>query len=198
MLGEFPDFARFLFEEDDNHGKTLWGRFGAVPTLSFLDALDLGASFAWGNLGDDGRGQHDLAGYGFDFAAKLGPWEAQGEWSHLEIDRSGPVPAGTIHGLGGYYAQLAYRFRDPWVQCLPFSDKSASIALVARYDVIDLDDRNVGAGGPDDERGWSFGINYRPTTKTVVKFEVRDAESGAPGETGSERGLIALEFATYF
>lgn len=190
--------ARTLFEEDDNHGKTVWGRLGAVPTIGFLDALDLGASFAWGNLGDEGRGQHDLAGYGFDLAAKLGPWEFQGEWSHLEIDRDASAPPDSVEGLGGYYAQLAYRIRDDWVRCLPFADDSASIALVARRDVIDLDDRRRGAGGPDDERGWSFGINYRPTTKTVIKLEVRDAESGAEGDEGSERGMIALEFATYF
>lgn len=190
--------ARFLFEEDDNHGKTLWGRLGAVPTVPFLDALDLGASFAWGNVGDEGRGQHDLAGYGVDFAAKWGPFEAQGEWSHLGIDRDASALDDAVRGLGGYYAQLAYRFRDDWVRCLPFADDSASVALVARYDSIDLDDRHRGAGGPDDERGWSIGVNYRPTTKTVIKLEFRDAESGAPGDEGSERGLIALEFATYF
>jgi len=34
--------ARGLMESDDNHDKTVFGRIGLVPTVPFLDALDLG------------------------------------------------------------------------------------------------------------------------------------------------------------
>lgn len=199
--------ARGLFEDDDNHGKTVFGRLGLVPdTEGFLDALDLGASFAWGNLGDEGRGQHDLRGYAFDAAAKSGPWEFQGEWSHIGIDRADESrpPAGPggrlgpVRGLGGWYAQALHRFRDDWVRRMPFADESASVAVVLRLDRIDLNDRVRGAGERDDERAWTIGVNYRPTTKTVIKLEYRKAESGAPGEDGKDRDLLALEFATYF
>lgn len=198
--------ARGLFEDDDNHGKTAFGRFGMVPDVEFVEALSLGASFAWGNVGTEGRGEHDLRGYGFDLAAKDGPWEVKGEWSHLGIDRAdGTAPPkdaagniGPVRGLGGWYGQVAYRITDPWVRSMPFAEDSASVALVLRRDAIDLNDRVRGAAEPDDERAWSFGINYRPTTRTVIKLEYRKAESGFDGEEGKDRDLIALEFATYF
>lgn len=198
--------ARGLFEDDDNHGKTAFGRFGMVPDVEFVDALSLGASFAWGNIGSEGRGEHDLRGYGFDMAAKEGPWEMKGEWSHLGIDRAdGTAPPkdaagniGPVRGLGGWYGQVAYRITDPWVRSMPFAEDSASVALVLRRDAVDLNDRVNGADERDDERAWSFGINYRPTTRTVIKLEYRKAESGFDGEEGKDRDLIALEFSTYF
>ncbi|MCG3135516.1 MAG: hypothetical protein HMLKMBBP_03207 [Planctomycetes bacterium] len=199
--------ARGLFEDDDNHGKTLFGRVGFVPdTEGWLDALDLGASFAWGNVGDLGRGQDDLRGYAFDAAAKSGPWEFQGEWSHIGIDRDPAAPPpmdptgalGPVRGIGGWYAQALHRFRGDWVRGLPFATESASVAVVLRRDQVDLNDRVRGASPQDDERAWTLGLNYRPTTKTVIKLEYRKAGSAAEGEAGDDRDLIALEFATYF
>jgi hypothetical protein len=195
--------ARGLYEQDDNHDKTLFGRLAIVPTLSFLDALQAGVSGAYGAVGE----QSDrLTGYGFDLSGKTGPWEFKGEYDEFGIDRpSGsppPVDAagnlGPVRGLHGWYGQLLYRFTDKWVRCIPFAEKDASLALVLRRDDVDLNDRVHGAGAFDDERAWSFGITYRPTSKTAVKLEYRRASSGAQGDLGQERDLFAVEFATYF
>ena len=195
--------ARTLWDEDENHDKTLFGRFGVVPTVEFVDALDLGTSFAWGKLGEGA--DDDMRGYGFDVAARKGPWELKGEWAHLGVDRddaAAPLNAvgdlGPIRGMTGWYGQLLYRFREDWVRALPFADDSASVALVLRRDAVDLIDRVRGAAPPDDERAWTIGINYRPGTRTVIKLEYRMAESAYPGREGSDRNLVALEFATYF
>lgn len=195
--------SRTLWEDDDNHDKTVFGRFGVVPSTGFADALDLGASFAAGRLG--AAGDDEMFGYGFDAAAKWGPWEVKGEWAQLDVDRSGAAPPidgagnlGPIRGLRGWYGQVVYRIAEPWVRALPFADDSASIGLVLRRDAVDLNDRVRGADGPDDERAWSVGVNYRPTTKTVLKLELRFAQSGFPGDEGDDRDLIVFEFATYF
>lgn len=196
--------ARTLWEDDENHDKTVAGRIGVVPSVGFLDALDLGGSFLYGKLGE--KADDDMRGWGLDLSGRTGPIEFRGEWAHLGVDRqdgSGPpIDAagnlGPIRGMQGWYAQALYRFTDPWVRSLPFADKSASVAVLVRRDSVDTNDRVIGAAPEDDENAWSFGINYRPSTKTVIKFEWRFAESSFEGEEGSDRDLIAVEFATYF
>ncbi|MCE9636825.1 MAG: hypothetical protein K8T90_14065 [Planctomycetes bacterium] len=195
--------ARTLWEDDDNHDKTVFGRFGAVPQVGFVDSLDVGASFAWGRLGE--KADDAMRGYGLDVAARSGAWEFKGEWAHLGVDRRNAAPPidalgrlGPVRGLGGSYGQVVYRIREAWVKGLPFAEESASVGLVARYDAVDTNDRIRGAAPEDDERAFTLGVNYRPTTKTVIKFEVRFAESEFPGDDGSRRDLVVLEFATYF
>lgn len=195
--------ARGLYESDDNHDKTVFGRVAVVPTLSFLDALQVGVSGAYGAVGPQ---SDTLTGYGFDASAKHGPWEFKGEYDKFGIDRpSGSPPPidaagnlGPVRGLHGWYGQLLYRFTSAWVRSFPFAEKDASLALVLRRDDVDLNDRVHGAGEFDDERAWSFGVTYRPTSKTAVKLEYRRATSGAQGDLGEQRDLFAVEFATYF
>jgi len=196
--------ARGLFEEDENHDKTVFGRVAFVPTETLIDALSIGASGAFGRLGTDGRGEHRLHGYGMDIQAKEGPWEFMGEYDKFSINRaSGTAPPkgsngklGPVRGLDGYYAQLLYRLSGDWLQGLPIDEGNATMGLVVRYDEVDLNDRVRGASGQDDETAWTVGINYRPTAKTVVKIEYRWADS--PGEDGNKRDFFAFEFATYF
>lgn len=188
--------SRTLWEDDDNHDKTVFARVAATPTLEWIDALDVGVSAAHGRLGE--KADDTLSGLGFDAAAKWGPWEAKGEWASIDIDRERPVAPGVVHGLGGWYGQIVYRLRTSWIRSLPFADESASIGLVVRRDAVDLDDRVRAAAPGDDERAWTFGVNYRPTTKTVVKLEWRHADSPFPGAEGSDRDLFVVEFATFF
>lgn len=198
--------ARGLFEEDDNHDKTVFGRLAFVPTDTLIDALSVGVSGAMGRLGTDGRGEHRLRGWGIDAQAKQGPWEAMFEYDAFSIDRASGTPPpvlpngdlGPVRGLDGYYAQLLYRLREPWLASLPFADDNASMAFVVRREKVDTNDRVRGAAPQDDERSWTLGINYRPTAKTVVKIEYRWAESGFDGKEGRDRDFFAVEFATYF
>ena len=198
--------ARGLFEEDDNHDKTVFGRMVFVPTETLIDALSVGVSGAMGRLGEDGRGQHRLTGWGIDLQAKEGPWEAMFEYDTFSIDRASGTPPpvlpngdlGPVRGLNGYYAQVLYRLRAPWLSGLPIADDNASMAFVLRRDDVDLNDRVRGAEPQDDEKSWTVGINYRPTAKTVIKIEYRFAESDYDGKEGRDRDFFAVEFATYF
>jgi hypothetical protein len=195
--------ARGLYEEDDNHDKTAFGRVAFVPRETIIDALSLGASGTFGRLGTDGRGEDRMHGYGFDVQAKHGPWEFMGEYDKISINRASGTPPpvlpngdlGPVRGLDGYYAQLLYRFSGDWLQGLPIDEGNATMALVARYDEVDLNDRVRGASGQDDETSWTLGINYRPTAKTVVKLEYRWSDSPHDDE---DRDFFAFEFATYF
>ncbi len=195
--------ARGLFEQDDNHDKTVFAHVGVAPSVSFLDALNVGASGAFGRVGAQSDRLH---GYGLDAAGKSGPWEFKGEFDALSIDRSpseGPPEdaaghVGPVHGMRGWYGQILYRFTDPWVRSLPFAKKDASFAVVLRRDDDDTNTRVHGAGPDDDERAWSLGFTYHPTSKTAVKLEYRRASSGAPDGIGRDRDLVAVEFATYF
>jgi hypothetical protein len=198
--------ARGLFEEDDNHDKTVFGRLAFVPIESPIDAVSVGVSGALGRLGDTGRGRDRLRGWGIDAQAKHGPWEAMFEYDSFTIDRAGGTPSpvlpsgdlGPVRGLSGYYAQLLYRLDAPWLSSLPIAEDNATMAFVVRYDSVDLNDRVRGASPQDDETAWTVGINYRPTAKTVIKIEYRFADSPFDGPEGSDRDFFALEFATYF
>ena len=187
--------ARTLWEDDENHDKTVFGRLGVTPSVAWVDALDAGGSFVLGRLGP--HGDDALRGYAFDLAAKQGPWELKGEWMQLGVDRDSPGP-GDVHGMRGWTAQLLHRWTDAWVRSLPFAEESASVALVLRRDAVDTDDRVRGAAPTDDERAWSVGLNYRPCTRTVIKLEFRFAESAFPGREGEDRNQVAVEFATFF
>jgi hypothetical protein len=195
--------ARTLFESDENHDKTVWGRMSLVPTVDWIDALTFGASGALGKVGEQ---SDPFRGYGVDATSKWGPWEFKGEYDRFGIDRGRAAPPpidaagnlGPVSGYHGWYGQLAYRFVDAWVRSLPFAEKDASVAVVVRRDDTDLNDRVHGGGSRDDERAWTIGVNYRPTTKTVVKVEFRHGSSGAEGDEGDERDAFVVEFATYF
>jgi hypothetical protein len=188
--------ARGLFEVDDNHDKTVFARTGFAPSFSLVDAMNVGVS---GALGAVGAQSDRLLGWGVDASAKRGPWEFKGEYDRFMIDRDDGVPRSVaVSGMHGWYAQLLYRMTDPWVRSLPFAQKDASVAVLVRRDDIDLNDHVHGWGPSDDERAWSLGVNYRPTSKTVVKLEYRRASSGAAGDIGEDRSLWVVEFATYF
>jgi hypothetical protein len=195
--------ARGLLAEDDNHDKTVFGRVALVPTVPMLDALNVGVSGAIGKVGAE---SDPIRGFGFDATAKSGPWEFKGEFDQFGIDvpdgSPPPIDAagrlGPIRGLNGWYAQILHRWTDPWVRCLPFAEKDASLALVLRRDYANLDDRVHGASPEDDERAWTIGVTYRPTARTAVKIAYRFASSGAAGSAGSDRDVFAVEFATYF
>lgn len=195
--------ARGLVSADDNHDKTVFGRVGFVPTVSFLDALNVGVSGAFGKIGPE---SDPLRGFGFDATAKSGPWEFKGEFDQFGIDvPSGSPPPidaagnlGPTRGLHGWYAQLLHRWTEPWVRALPFAEKDASVALVLRRDSADLNDRVHGASPEDDERAWTIGVTYRPTPATAIKVSYRFASSGAQGSLGSDRDVFAVEFAIYF
>ncbi|MEZ6196141.1 MAG: hypothetical protein R3F20_10520 [Planctomycetota bacterium] len=201
--GGFRD-ARGSFREDVNDDKMIVGRLGVTPHLGFLDHASIGLSFGFGRYdeGDD----RSMRMFALDWTFREGPFEFIGEYACVDLERgAAEVAAGVPGGASGYYLQLNYHFFvDSWVGTTPFFTEESTFTLVVRYGTIDTDDSALGidrdsrgAGFRDDLRRVTFGINFRPVEKTVIKLEYQwFPEFDGIDEVGNDR--IVLSVASYF
>lgn len=196
--------ARGSFREDNNDGKMLIGRVGITPEVGFLDALNVGVSGATGNYDD--RNQNRLSLWGVDLTARRGPFELLFEYTSANLERDASLAAaGVPGGASGLYAQLGFHFfPESWRGATPFFTQSSTFTLVFRYDTVDTDDSaraidRIARGDEfrDDVQRFTFGLNFRPIEKTVVKIEYQwFAEPSGIDDADNDR--IVLSFATAF
>ena len=85
---------------------------------------------------------------------------------------------------------MARDFGSGWVRTAPGS----SFTLKARVDVIDLDTDAVG----QHVRQAGAGINFRPTSESVIKLEVVRGWGYDPFNNRSDFARLLASFATYF
>ena len=90
----------------------------------------------------------------------------------------------------GWYVDIARDFGAGWVRTAPGS----SFTLKARVDVIDLDTRAVG----QHVRQAGAGLNFRPTSESVIKLEMVRGWSYDPFNNRSDFARLLASFATYF
>ena len=90
----------------------------------------------------------------------------------------------------GWYVDLVRNFGAGWVPTAPGS----VFALKARFDAIDLDSDAVG----QHVRQASAGVNFRPTSESVIKFELVRGWRFDPFNNRSDFARVLGSFATYF
>jgi len=90
----------------------------------------------------------------------------------------------------GWYLDLVRNFGAGWVPTAPGS----VFALKARFDAIDLDSDAVG----QHVRQASAGVNFRPTSESVIKFELVRGWRFDPFNNRSDFARVLGSFATYF
>jgi hypothetical protein len=188
--------------DDFNNDKAIVGRLGFSPAVG----VDFGLA---GYTGDyDAHDDHTLNIYTADLALQGGAlanaFGAEGgfreflfahEWivevAQADFERGGFFPslAGVPREMTGYYAQWNYHFMPQFLRDWmgDWAGNETTFTLVARYDEL-----NVGVGGPDLlDRKMTFGLNFRPTEMTVIKFDYElDVE-------GDDEGIL-WSIATYF
>jgi hypothetical protein len=201
--------ARAAYKADNNNNKALVGRLGLRPTSN----LELGLSGYRGIYDNVG---HQIVGLDLDGKVTYGPFDLLGEYALFDLHEGGlrgsaatnplsDTTARVPESLRGGYVEAHYRFwfdaRNHTFLGRKFSNPTFT-ALV-RYDQVRIDDDSDTGTGPNNERRWTFGLNYRPVPTWVVKFEyvgwndgkteILDTGSG----TGARDGFVASVAAAF-
>ena len=187
--------SRQAWDTDNNENKQLWGRASWVQGgRRALDYLEIGASLTWARYDD--AGDNDLWGFGVDVLAREGPFEFQGEYIRFDLERDALDPATAVRGQDGLWMQLAYHFMPCALRgCQSCVVRDTShFTLAVRYQTIDLDDRRTGSHFNDDLEGWTVGLNYRLTERTVFRLDHQWLDAARAGD---EREWT-FSFSTYF
>lgn len=178
--------------EDQNSSPALVGRLAWSPSVG----MELGVSGhhgAWNVFRTDGtvvdeRRNLTLGVVDGEFA--IAGFRLSGEAALARAD----IPPG-LSGIyasrqAGWYLDLVRDFGAGWVSTAPGS----VFALKARFDAIDLDSEAVG----QHVRQASAGVNFRPTSESVIKFELVRGWSFDPFNNRSDFARVLGSFATYF
>ncbi len=178
--------------EDTNASPALVGRLAWSPRLG----LELGVSAhhgAWNIFDLEGEAvdaRRDLTLAVVDFEADVAGFEFTGEAAGVTID----LPPGLegIHATGqrGLFVDAVRPFGHGWVRTMP----GASFAFKMRLEMVDFDTDLPG----DDERRIALGLNFRPTSDTVLKLDWVRARARDRFENPSDHAALLFSLATYF
>ncbi len=196
--------ARQDFREDINSNKTVWARVGLAPRIPFLDAADIGASYATGRMESSGAtprpGAVRMVGYGFDGKLTRGRFDLIFEWARFGYDRPASQPVATFPTQShGGFVQVDTRLLEGLG-----SDRdgilgpSSTLTLAVRYEWNDLNARVHAASLEDDSRAWTVGLALRISPKTVIRVERRMERSAFPGRGSRDLAQWVVSLATYF
>jgi len=178
--------------EDQNSSPALVGRLAWSPAVG----MELGVSGhhgAWNVFRTDGTvvdERRNLSLGVVDGEVTIAGFRLSGEAALARAD----IPPG-LAGIyasrqAGWYLDLVRNFGAGWVPTAPGS----VFALKARFDAIDLDSDAVG----QHVRQASAGVNFRPTSESVIKFELVRGWRFDPFNNRSDFARVLGSFATYF
>ena len=135
-----------------------------------------------GAIGAQTRGVRGATYYGTEGAVVFGPFSAQGEYGHLNVDRYGFVPSANFDGFYGFATFFltgeSRVFKSGVVDCVrPFNDFNpaaghwGAFELAARYDRLDLTDHDL---SPLKRLATSYtgGLNWylNPNTRFIFNY----------------------------
>ena len=178
--------------EDQNSSPAFVGRLAWSPSVG----MELGVSGhhgAWNVFRTDGTvvdERRNLSLGVVDGEVTIAGFRLSGEAALARAD----IPPG-LAGIyasrqAGWYLDLVRNFGAGWVPTAPGS----VFALKARFDAIDLESDAVG----QHVRQASAGVNFRPTTESVIKFELVRGWRFDPFNNRSDFARVLGSFATYF
>jgi len=178
--------------EDQNSSPAVVGRLAWSPSVGYEFGVS-GHHGAWnvfmvdGTLVDEHR---PLTISVFDGEVTVAGIRVSGEAALARIS----IPPGLVDVYAsrqaGWYVDLARDFGSGWVRNAPGSN----FTLKARLDAIDLDTDAVG----HHTRQASAGVNFRPTSESVIKLEMVRGWSYDQFNNRSDFARLLASFATYF
>lgn len=192
--------GRTPFGADSNHDKAAFGRAGVTPRIPFLDAADLGVSFATGRMSDDGSPTVRMTGWGIDGKLTKGRFDLVGEFGAFHYDRPASQPVELYpRQSSAAFLQLDTRL----LRGLPESrnglvGKSSELILAVRWEYADLNERVTGSSPEGDARALTVGLAFRFTPKTVVRVERKEERTSWSGPGANDRSQWVVSLSTYF
>jgi len=190
--------ARQDFKADNNHDKAVWARVGAAPRIPFLDATDVGLSFARAAM--DTAEDVRMTAWGVDARLTKGRFDLIGEWTAFHYDRPDSQPSATFpRQTNGAFIQLdTHLVRGFAKSASGIIGPESELILAVRYEWADLNESVSGASPEDDSRALTVGLAFRFTPKTVVRVERKEERTSFDGPGGRNRSQWVFSLSTYF
>jgi len=196
LVTQSPDGTRIPLgrgnTEDQNGSPAVVGRLAWSPAVGYEVGLS-GHHGAWNRFSIDGTQvdeRRDLTLGVVDAEVTLAGVRISGEGALARADIPPGLRGTYASRQAGWYVDIARDVGAGWIRTAPGS----TFTLKARIDVIDLDADAVGqhvrqAGG---------GINFRPTSESVIKLELVRGWSYDRFNNRSDFARLLASFATYF
>ncbi|HSA55324.1 MAG TPA: hypothetical protein VLE53_06445 [Gemmatimonadaceae bacterium] len=178
--------------EDENGSPAVVGRVAWSPRVG----VEVGVSAhhgAWNVFESEGvrlDRRRDLTIGVVDAEVGVAGFRLSGEAATARVE----IPQG-LEGIyagsqRGFFADLTRDFGRGWVATLPEAFFTAKL----RFDRIDLDTGVIG----DDVTQVSVGVNFRPTSDSVIKLDLVRGRSHDRFNNASDHARLLASFATYF
>ena len=196
MVTASPDGTRIPLgrgnTEDQNSSPAIVGRVAWSPAIGHEFGVS-GHHGAWNQFSIDGTQvdeRRDLSIGVVDAEVTLAGIRISGEGALARADIPPGLRGTYASRQAGWYVELARDIGAGWLRTAPGS----TFTLKARVDAIDLDTEAVGhhvrqAGG---------GINFRPTSESVIKLELVRGWGYDQFNNRSDFAKLLASFATYF
>lgn len=178
--------------EDQNSSPAFVGRLAWSPAVGY----ELGVSThhgAWNVFTVDGNAVDDRRNLTLgvvDGEITLAGFRVSGEAAVARADIPPGLRGTYASRQAGWYVDLARDIGTGWIRTAPGS----TFTLKARFDAIDLDTDAVG----HHVRQAGAGINFRPTSESVIKMELVRGWGYDPFNNRSDFARLLASFATYF
>lgn len=178
--------------EDQNSSPAFVGRVAWSPSVGY----ELGVSGhhgAWNRFMVDGTqvdDRRDLTLGVIDGEVTVAGIRVSGEGAIARADIPPGLQGTYASRQAGWYVDMARDIGSGWIRNAPGS----TFTLKARFDAIDLDADAVG----QHVRQGGAGINFRPTSESVIKMELVRGWMYDRFNNRSDFARLLASFATYF
>jgi hypothetical protein len=178
---------------DVNSNKAVGGRIGYLP----IPWLELAYGVQYNNVTPSDSGLPDIYLFMHDFSVSYvaeqdwlrGRIDARAEFMIADFQEDVNLGAGPFNNdRNGGYLQLAYRptKMDGFLK---------NLEGVVRYDYLN---QPSAAPTPADDQRWTFGVNYWPNPKTVIKVAYEFDNVNDPSHASRSNNMLMLQAAMGF
>jgi hypothetical protein len=196
MITNSPDGTRIPLgrgnTEDQNSSPAVVGRLAWSPAIGHEFGVS-GHHGAWNQFTIDGTQideRRDLSIGVVDAEVTIAGIRISGEGALARADIPPGLRGTYASRQAGWYVDLARDIGSGWIRTAPGS----TFTLKARLDAIDLDTEAVG----HHVRQAGAGINFRPTSESVIKLELVRGWRYDQFNNRSDFARLLASFATYF
>jgi hypothetical protein len=196
MITNSPDGTRIPLgrgnTEDQNRSPAFVGRVAWSPAIGHEFGVS-GHHGAWNQFTIDGTPvdeRRDLTIGVVDAEVTIAGIRISGEGALARADIPPGLRGTYASRQAGWYVDLARDIGTGWIRTAPGS----TFTLKARVDAIDLDTEAVG----HHVRQAGAGINFRPTSESVIKFELVRGWGYDQFNNRRDFARLLASFATYF